>query len=511
MKKVIFKLTIFIMVLAMIAACSNKSNSSTSNNSPSKDGTTSSSEEKPTIKFLVNEHPSWPTNKDWLVWDLMEQLGDMNLDVNIGAEPYAETLNLTIASGELPDLIHMPNYLTGNRYGAQGALVNLLDYIDKMPNLKEWMTKYPDDARSTISYDGKMYVAPNNGIGETNRMLWLYRKDIFDEHGLEAPNNWDELYTVLKELKSIYPDSYPLGFRDGTNKIRNFAANFGTDWDYYYDNVKDEWRYGPIEDNYKVMIEYLNKFYNEGLIPKDFLSIDTEQWQELMSNNKSFITQDYIGRIDMFNVPNREINPDYTLINMPPPAGFSDGERLDYSAHTQGAGYSVAVTSKHIDTAIKYIDATFSEEGRDLLSWGIEGETYSNENGEKKWIKDYPSPSELRSETGISLFGTYSWFDYDSHMKLFSDEVKKAYEEDPQYDAPVVPAPSFNDEEQEKLSIQGEAIKKHRDEEIAKFIIGKRDFSKWDDYVSEMKKLGVEEISDMYAKAHKRMLEVELN
>jgi putative aldouronate transport system substrate-binding protein len=508
MKKQLLKSIAVVLLLSIIVACTNQK---PSNDSDGSSDNNSNSGDTPTIKFLVNEHPSWPTNKDWLVWEQMEKGGNINLDVTIGAEPYPETVNLTIASGDLPDLIQTPNYMVGNKYGQQGAFVNILDYLDQMPNLKAWMADFPEDARRALSADGKMFVTPNKGIGETNRMLWLYREDIFKKHGLEIPQNWDELYSVSKELKELYPDSYPFGFRNGTGKIRNLAPNFGTNWDYYYDHDNNDWKYGPIEDNYKVMLEYLNKFYKEGLIPPDWLTIETDQWQQLIANGTSFITQDYIGRIDMFNITNREVDPEFTLINMPPPAGFPGGKQQDFSAHTLSSGYSVAITSENKEAVLRYIDWTFSEEGRDALSWGVEGETYTVENGTKKFIKDYPSPSELRSETGLSLFGTYTWFDYDAHMSLFSDEVKQAYETDGQYDAPLVPEPAFTDAEQEKLSIQGESILKHRDEEVAKFILGERDFSEWDEFVSEMKDLGVEEMTMMYAEAHKRMLEADIN
>jgi ABC-type polysaccharide transport system permease subunit len=41
---------------------------------------------------------------------------------------------------------------------------------------------------------------------------------------------------------------------------------------------------------------------------------------------------------------------------------------------------------------------------------------------------------------------------------------------------------------------QGEAITKHRDEEIAKFILGKRNLSEWDQYVKKMKNLGLDQM-----------------
>lgn len=521
-KKLVALFIIMLGLFVIVTACSNDAGSNSdpaSSDADSADNSDDSgeadesdeTEDRPTITLFTNEHPTWPADEDFIVWDIMEDGGNMNIELTIGSEPYEESLNLVIASGDLPDLFRMPNYQLGNQYGSEGALINYLDHIDDMPNLQKWMEMYPEETRAALSHDGKMYVAPNEGLGESDRMLWLYRQDVFDELGLETPDNWDELHTVLTALKEAYPDSYPLGFRNGTGKINNFAPNFGTAGDYYYDFDKEEWRYGPIEDNYLVLVEYLHQFYEEGLIPPDFLSIDTATWQEYMSTDTSFITQDYIGRIDSFNEANRDGNPDYTLVNMAPPAGFPGGERLDHSAHVVQPGYSVASTSENIDTLIQYVDWTFSEEGRDALSWGIEGETYEVVDGEKQWIPDFTSPSDMRSQTGLSIFGTRSWFDYDAHMALFSEEVKQAYEDDPQYDAPVVPTPPFTEEEQEIIAIQGEEILKHRDQEIAKFIIGDRDLSEWDDYVEEIKTLGVQDLIDLYTEAYNRVLEVELN
>lgn len=522
MKKLLFRLLIAFLAVGIVTACSNESSgdsasesdngAETENGSNDADGGEAESDgDRPTVQYFTDEHPSWPWRDDMLVWDLMEDGGNMNIEYSVGPSPYDEQLNLVIASGDLPDFFSVPSYQLANQHGDDGAFVNLLDYMDQMPNLQAWSEEYPENFRAALSADGKMYATPGEGMGETNRMIWMYRQDVFEELGLEPPKDWEELHQVLTALKEEYPDSYPLGFRNGTDKIRNFAANFGVEWNYYYDFDNEEWRYGPIEDNYRALIEHLHTFYQEGLISPDFLTTDTGQWQELMSTDTSFITQDYIGRIDQFNTANQADNPDYALRYMPPPAGFPGGEQRGYSAHTQYRGYAIASTSDNIDTLVQYIDWTFSEEGRDTLSWGIEGETYEEVDGEKQWIEDYADPSDLRSETGMSLYATYTWFDYDAHMSLFSENVSEAYEQDPQYDAPIVPVPAFTAQEQEMMSIQGEEITAHRDQEIAKFIIGDRDLSEWDAYVQEIENLGVQDLIDMHTEAYNRMLEVEIN
>src|SRR5690606_24025725 len=106
----------------------------------------------------------------------------------------------------LPDLMFMTSFTTANRYGQDGALVNILDYLDIMPNFSKWLEMYPEIKERYLAADGGMYMFPNQGFGETNRIIWLYRDDIFRKHNLQIPNTYDELYDVLKKLKELYPD-----------------------------------------------------------------------------------------------------------------------------------------------------------------------------------------------------------------------------------------------------------------------------------------------------------------
>lgn len=474
-------------------------------------GTTDSGSLKPqTFTFLDNSHPSWPYSKDALVWKLLQEKTDVTLDVQIPSGSVADALSMTIASGNMPDLMYTPDKKLADKYGQQGALVNILDYANDMPNFKKWMAQYPAETQNALASDGKMYIFPNQGIGETNRMHWLYREDIFKKLGLSQPQTWDELYAALKKIKEAYPSSYPFSWRAGTDSailyLRNFAPAFQTGWDYYYDFDKKEWRYGPTEDNFKKMIVYLNKFYKEGLIPPDFLTVDTKQWQDLMSTERSFVSVDYIGRIDFFNTALRQANPSYNLAFMATPAGWDGAPRLNAYTQFLESGLMVASTSKKIKDVMKYIDFFYSEEGRTLASWGKEGTTFKTENGKKQFIEPYADVADLRKKTGLSTDGTYIWFDYDSHLSLASPELKLAYAEAPKYDSQMQPRPSFTAEETEMLSTVGDAINKKRDENLSKFIMGTRSLDEWPKYVEDMKKLGTDKIVGVYKAAYDRSL-----
>lgn len=153
-------------------------------------------------------------------------------------------------------------------------------------------------------------------------MIWMYRQDVFEKEGIQAPKTYDELHTALKTLKTKYPDSYPLSVRYGQipdEMNSSMTVNYGTGEGAYYDYDSKEWRYGPTEDNYKEMVGMWKQFYDEGLIPPDFLSLQTKQWQDMVSTGKSFVTVDYISRVDFFNNAMRKENPEFNMQFLAPP------------------------------------------------------------------------------------------------------------------------------------------------------------------------------------------------
>ncbi|WJH34159.1 extracellular solute-binding protein [Paenibacillus sp. CC-CFT747] len=491
------------MIVTTFAGCSSKGDdSAAATPTPGGEGATAVKEQ--TFTFLDNSHPSWPYNKDALVWKLFKEKTGVTLDVQVPSGKIEDALSVTVASGNLPDLMFTLSKGLADKYGQQGALVNILDYAKDMPNFKKWMSEHPTETQNALSSDGKMYLFPNQGIGETNRMNWMYREDVFKKLGLSEPQTWDDLYASLKKIKEAYPKSYPLSFRSGLQYIRNFAPAFQTGHDMYYSFEQKTWRYGPVEDNYKKLIEYLNKFYKEGLIPPDFLSVDTKVWQDLMSTDRSFVTVDYIGRIDFFNSALRKDNPAFNLAFMATPAGWSGGPRKNAYTQYVEAGFMVSSTSKKIKDVMKFFDFFYTEEGRNLVSWGKEGTTYQTVNGKKQFIEKYADVADLRKKTGLSTDGAYILFDYDAHLSLSSPELQTAYKQAPQYDSEQQPRPAFTPEEMEILSTVGDTITKKRDENITKFILGERSLDEWPKYVEEMKKLGLDKITEIYKTAHDR-------
>ena len=493
-----------IMGLSLVlGACSSngKEGSSSASGTPGQ-------ENQQTFIFLDYSNPSWPFDENWKVWDYIEEKTGVKLDVQLPAGNLLEdALSLAIASGDMPDLMWTQEKAVADKFGQQGALVNILDYVDEMPNFKAWMEKYPAETQNMLSADGKMYEFPNQGLGESNRRTWMYREDVFKKLNLTPPTTWDELYETLKKLKEEYPDSYPLTFRNGLHYFYDFGATFNVPApvqaqkaSVYSDSESGEWKYAPVQEEYKKMLAYFNKFYQEGLIPKDFLTLDTKVWQDIVSTNRAFITLDYMGRIDFYNSALRQDNPEFTMSFMAPPAGWEGGPQKNAYTATSEEGFMISSKSSKIKEIVKFIDFFYSEEGRKLVSWGKEGESY-NSGG---FIEKYADIADLRKKTGLSTDGTYTWFDFDAHISVSSPELKYAYEQSPKYDGEKQPQPAFTPDEQQILSTKGDSLNSHRDENFAKFIMGTRSFDDWDKFIDEQKQLGCEEIVSIYKQADER-------
>jgi putative aldouronate transport system substrate-binding protein len=321
---------------------------------------------------------------------------------------------------------------------------------------------------------------------------------------LAIPKNENDLYAVLKKLKELYPNSYPLAFRNGISELSMLAPSWNTDYQMYYKPKAKGFVYGPIEDNFKDMITFYNKLYKEKLIPPNILTLDTKGWQDVMSNSDSFITVDYLSRIDFFNVPMRKTDPNFSLTYMPPMKGGANGVDKFASTSVGTYGFVVSSKSKQRDNALKYVDWFYTQKAAELTSWGEEGKTYNVVDGKKKFIGNSIDVTSLRNNTGLSTWGFYQLFDYDAHISLFSKEVASAYDQSRKDDLPSNTILSFTPQEQEVVNSIGVNIQKATDEQISKFILGTRDLNEWDQYVKEIKALGLDKLKDVYAKAYAR-------
>ncbi|MCU6708758.1 extracellular solute-binding protein [Paenibacillus sp. J5C_2022] len=505
--------TSMLIVLCMIfVACSNEAPpSSSSSNTPQASPATSSPDvsegSESALKLPEPVTVSLMTiaaefNNDLPVYKNIFEATNIRIDGHYPAGDYAASLALTMAGGDIPDIIFINDNKLPKKYGSQGALVDFNEHLDQMPNLKAFWEERPDLKERATNYDGKTYQTIVDGLSYTNNLVWMYRKDIFEKHNIEVPATWDELHEVLRTLKELYPDSYPFTFRDKLGAIDNrMLPSFGI-----VNNVSnrlgtDELIFGQVQNEYRDMLGYLNQFYTEKLMNQDFLSTTVQQWSEVMTTDKAFITVDYIGRMQTLTDAMQTEGAQLTM--MPPPAG-TDGPAYVANMSYMPGGFTVFKNSPNLDAALHYVDFMYSDEGSEIVSWGKQGETWDIVDGQKKMIVGEDTLS-LRQETGIGGFGSYGKFDSQATMTLLPKEYLPYYEEVLEYVYPEASVPSFNEIETERLAVLEDQLTKHRETAVSQFIIGDRPLTEWDQYVQEIERLGLPEVLNLYKTAFDRM------
>jgi len=511
MKKFIIFLMVFTLCLTSFTACSKKdSNTGNSNNTSTAVPDSSASgplfKQPVTLKLMTISHPTWPYNSEWWIYKALEKATNVHLDViPVPQSNYVEKLHLTMASGDIPDLVFINDNDVRNKYGAAGAFANITKNLNEktMPNLYKLYNESKENqawVKRFTSGDGMLYSLPNFEYGDGNRMTWMFREDAFKANNLSIPKTYDELYKDLKVLKEKNPDSYPFSFRDlykdgNNNRLNLMASQWGTGYPYDFDAKTQTWKFGPEAASFKDLAMWLNKLYKEKLIPTDFLTFSAQQWEEMMSSGKGMVSVDYTMRIEQFDKAMKPQNPNFELKFMAPPTGTTNGQqKLTFTA-IGNATLVISAASKKIDAAVKYCDWLYTKEAKDMVSWGKEGETYKVVDGKRTWIKPAGSEKDgVEKIYGLGTMGTYLWYDGKTFQVDATPEYIESISETKKYDAPLTPLAAYNEVEAKMNNTVGQTIITKLNEQITRFIVGQRDFSEWDSMVKEMKDLGVDKM-----------------
>ncbi|MBQ6998523.1 MAG: extracellular solute-binding protein [Clostridia bacterium] len=443
---------------------------------------------------------------------------------------WEEQFNIMLASGDLTDIIQ---YNWGTKYngGYDGALndgliVDLSDKLDKMPNFKKILEENPDYDKTIRTTDGKLlYVASfNNDLVINSSMGPMIRKDWLDKLGLEVPETISDWYTVLKAFKEKDPNGNgqadEIPFASYKSPAFNwFAAAYGTKkGDVYVKNGKVV--YGTTQPEFKEFITEMAKWYKEGLIDNEFAALEKSVMDANMTNDFSGATIAYVGGSMGAYLSAKKDDPNYNLVAAPWPAKTAGAPNyIGTQLNRKGGGDvgSVITTKcKDIDLALEFIDYSFGEEATDFQNWGVEGETYTVENGEKKFtdfIMKNPegkSPTQAINPIAFTAYGTpprvvdgaaYSQIQYSMPQQAEASVLWSKGDDSLMTDLWPMTA-----EEKERVSAIKTEMTAYEDEMYTKMVMGIEPVEKFEQFVAEMEKFGVKELESLYQTAYDRFM-----
>ncbi len=315
-----------------------------------------------------------------------------------------EAVGTLIAGGEYPDFIDGSDGMA-QLYDA-GALVALDEYIEKYPNIKEYLSEEEWDRLRQD--DGHIYWINqfNNIYGEekatvhNDEAFWIQTR-VLEWAGYPEVHTLDQYFDLIERYQEANPT-----MEDGTANIP-------------YTILCDDWRYFCLENAPQFLDGYPNDGscivdpetltvidYNTTPTAKRYFQKLNEEFQKGIVDPESF-TQTYdeyiaklstgrvLGMVDQwwdfaFNVNDslKQQGLDLKGCNyVPLPITIDEGIKNQW--HNSGGvlntanGLAVTVSCKDVDGAMQFVNDLLGQEVHDLRFWGVKGVDYEvDENGE---------------------------------------------------------------------------------------------------------------------------------
>ena len=178
-----------------LAACSGDSDSGNGGGGADGEGKTL------TVWIMQGTNPDSTAFLDEVAAEFTEQTG---AEVEFEEVQWADAHDrfvTSIAGGTTPDIAETGTTWTAE-FADAGALLELDEYVDAEDGLRDDLVEGLEVAGT---YDDKLYGMPwYAGVRSI-----IYRADIFEELGLEAPKTWDDIITAGEAIKAAHPEIMP--------------------------------------------------------------------------------------------------------------------------------------------------------------------------------------------------------------------------------------------------------------------------------------------------------------
>lgn len=427
---------------------------------------------------------------------------------------------MMVASGKLPDVI-LWNYSAGmDRMYQEGTIIDLTELIEKhAPNLSRIYRERPEIRREVENAEGRLFYFPSinplQTVEEICRQSYcglVIRKDWLDKLGLPVPRTIDEWYETLTAFRKRDPNGN--GFMDEIPfdgwGLPYFAPAFGV-LNTFCVKPDGTVAFGPMEQEYKAYLETMNKWYLEGLLGSNCL-IHSEDWKTeniLSGLTGSFTGLDNAWRHYLPGMQARDAGAALAAAPWPQnDAGVRYTPRQEAATHIAKPVTVITSACKDPVAAVKFIDYMYSEEGSALMTWGVEGESYTVVDG-KKQLTDLALT--LADPGYLTLYyyaiGHASFPKYDGEtVVLASYPEDQLVAERTWADASAgliyPPYIKFSAEDKAFCDQVMEDVNNYMTEMELKFITGEEPLSNYDAYVAQLDRMGLGEVLRIYREAH---------
>ncbi|MCL2059728.1 MAG: extracellular solute-binding protein [Oscillospiraceae bacterium] len=425
---------------------------------------------------------------------------------------WSESFKLLIASSDLPDIIEegsgsVSEYPGGaDKAIADGVYVDLTGLIPQNAPYYNSLIENDPELRNEVTTDEGIIPAffCVHSAKETAWSGLVLRYDWLNALSLDIPvtiADWENVLTLFKEE---FDCEGPLQLGElGTLGDSIFAGSF--DAANGFMQIDKKVYYGPVLEGYREYLILMNDWYQKGLIDPEFYTRDGQTRDAMATTGRSGAwVGDYNNRLNTYIRMVQNTGDDvYDLESAPYPireiGTLCHVRQTNFKNKFSGA--FITTSCKDVETAMRWLDWNYSEDGLYLFNYGIPDLTYEMIDGfpfYTDWYNNNPD--------GYSS-GHMSWkyrTSYGPYLRLFTQQRVHASAQDPKifttYSvweengdcAYVLPLISYTaDESSERARILTE-INTYKDPMVVKFIIGEEPISNFDTFVSQLERLGLD-------------------
>jgi len=459
---------------------------------------------------------------------MIEQLKkDTGIEVNFEHPPQGqeiEKFNIMIAGDNLPDIIQFnweQNYPGGPSKAIKDkVIIDINEYKEHAPNLYAYLAENDVVRKLSTTDSGEQFAFPFVRGHESLRINKgpVLRADWLEELGLSVPETIAEWETVLKAFKEKKGATAPLSLTYAQMKTTTaFVGAFGTMLDFYIADGKVQ--HGFLQPQLKDFLTTMNSWYKQGLLDRDFATAENATIDSYILNGDSGAVVcslgGGIGRY-MTAAPSDTymlVGAPYPVVNKGDTPEFNALQRVVTPAFGSFAAISTDSTKKEL--AAKLLDYGYSEKGRMLYNFGIEGESYEMVDGYPKYTEKITNnPDGLSMTEALALY-TYA---YDCGPTIQDVRYMEQYAARPEQQAAwntwtnsnmnnhIAPSLGLLTEEVNEYASLSNAVTTYADEMILKFIMGVEPIDKFDEFVNGVKERGIEKMIEMKQSSYERYL-----
>ncbi|ULL17107.1 extracellular solute-binding protein [Paenibacillus sp. H1-7] len=238
------------------------------------------------------------SNNLWTRTLLQEYGIQIKSDWTVDETQYNEKLNVSIASGELPDIFQVTPTQLQQLVDAD-MLADLTTVYKKhiSPLADEKLREDGNVGFRSATFDGKMMALPyTTAAMDGATMLWV-RKDWLDNLGLPEPRTMDDVYKISAAFKNNDPDKNGKNDTVGIGFRKDLFSAFGGMTGFFngFHAYKNQWVVDPktgglvqgiVQPEMKKALAKLQEMYKAGEIEKEFSVKGTPQLQEDVASGR---------------------------------------------------------------------------------------------------------------------------------------------------------------------------------------------------------------------------------